>query len=200
MNREEPVMLADLPAGHRAAFAAACAESLLPNYAAFAAETEWGDAAELRYALDFVWRHLAGAVSLDAQTVEELTGHVEDVLPDTEDFQTPSAGRALDAGIAVIEALAACVDPDPEHAHTAATMTTDTADAYVCDLLDLSGNEPDLEERIAAHPLMQNQLQRHQALIDELGRHRRLTPELLDAIRARAWNGGVSNIGLKGCC
>jgi uncharacterized protein len=190
------VTLDRLPPAHRTAFAAACAERLLPNYAAFAAETGWGDTRRLRAALDAVWRHLGDPGGVAASELRAHYAAVDEAIPDTEDFDTPLVSFALDAGVAVLSATAACYDPDPAHAASASEAATDTLDMFIQESLDLDASGPELEAVIAAHPLMQRERARQAEDLQTLADASVLTADVLEALRARSWNGGVGNVGL----
>ena len=71
-----------LPPAHRTAFAAACAERLLPNYGVFSEVEGWGDPARLARGLDSVWRYLEGH-PLPAERLEGLLRDEDRLAPDT---------------------------------------------------------------------------------------------------------------------
>lgn len=185
-----------LPATHRAAFAASCAERLVPNYAAFVEETGWGETQRLRAALDAVWRYLSEPDTVPPSDLRSHYVAVDEVIPDTEEFDTPLASSALDAGVAVLGATAACYDPDVRHAASASQSATDTVDMYIQELLDPSSSGMDFEAQVASHPFMQRESARQAEDLSMLQQAGKLDHVVLEKLRLRSWNAGVSNIGL----
>jgi uncharacterized protein YjaG (DUF416 family) len=92
----------------RALLAAAMAERWLPVYESFSAREQWGDAANLRRALDAVWRSLGGQ-RLSRADLARLAEQVRDSTPHMDDFDDHAA---LAACIMLQEALDACGSRD----------------------------------------------------------------------------------------
>ncbi|HYA00675.1 MAG TPA: DUF416 family protein [Candidatus Binatia bacterium] len=110
----------------RVAFAALAAERLLPYYRQFHAETRWGSAGPLERAIDLAWEHVT-IHRVSHEVLHEACGACELVVPDTDDFSTPLASRALDAASAALSALRACENPAPEIAAAAAESAWEAA-------------------------------------------------------------------------
>jgi uncharacterized protein YjaG (DUF416 family) len=109
----------------RAAYATACAERMVPVYEWFQAVEAWGDVQVLRRSLDVAW----GWVKSEAGT-EQVTDAIaacEEVIPDTDDFSTGLASRALDAASALAQALETCLCPSPETALEAGEIAWECA-------------------------------------------------------------------------
>jgi len=85
--------------GRRLAFAAACAERLLPLYNRFSQQANWGDAAALRRAVSQVW-HAADGGAVDSDAIADLMRQCEAAAPETEDFRQPLTSAALSAATA----------------------------------------------------------------------------------------------------
>lgn len=96
--------LSSLDRRRTAAFAATCAERLLPYYKAFEARTGWGDADALRQAVDLTWEFTAGT-ELDKTIANSAIARCDKVTPDTEDFEDDLVSRALDAATTAAGAL-----------------------------------------------------------------------------------------------
>jgi uncharacterized protein YjaG (DUF416 family) len=186
-----------LPPGHRVAFAAACCERLLPNYAAFAREVGWGEPATLRSAVDYVWSVLAGGTWNHGE-IDRFIKRCDAAIPDTEDFETILVSGALDAGTAVVQTLRALLDGDPKRIVDVASFCRDTVDMYIQnrDQLDYD-TDPSFEERIEQDPLMTRELARQSATLTELAANPVLDGALLQRIRAESADGGRSNIGRR---
>ena len=189
------LQLEKLPPRHRTAFAAACCERLLPNYAAFAREVRWGEPETLRAALDHMWRVLDGG-SFDRGEVNRLVEKCDSVIPDTEDFDTSSVSAALDAGTAVVEALRSLLDGDTQRVVDVASFCRDTVDMYIQDRDRLDYNsDPLFETKIAQDPLMKRELARQAAVLLELANNPTLEGAFLKQLRDESADGGRSNIG-----
>lgn len=188
-------VLGELSPRHRAAFAAAVCERLLPNYVAFSRETGWGEPEVLRTVLDEVWAFVRGA-TLASRALREREAQVERATPDTEDFDTYLVSPALDAGAALLAALECVRTTDASKAAEAAGMARDTVDMYVQELEDMSPGDRELEEKILNHPLMVRELERQEADLLALRQAEVIDDALVARLRALGQD-GPSNIGLR---
>ncbi|HXC76356.1 MAG TPA: DUF416 family protein [Candidatus Acidoferrum sp.] len=102
--RQLPARLTALDANGRAAFAALCAERLLPYYRWFHLTEHWGSLAALSNAIELAWRCVVDP-PVSAQEIAEARAAVEAATPDSEDFRSGLASRALDASAAASYAL-----------------------------------------------------------------------------------------------
>jgi uncharacterized protein YjaG (DUF416 family) len=118
--------LAVLSSRNRAAYALACAERLMPLYWWFQEVESWGDRSALEKGVEIGWRWVKGEQIRGAR-IAEAARACEDVTPDTEDFASPLASRALDAASAVAQALEACISPLPETAVDAGEIAWECA-------------------------------------------------------------------------
>ena len=103
--------VAALPDTAQLAFAAACAEHLLPLYRRFSQQEAWGDPSALSHGIQLVWEHVAGRG--DEPQMRHAAARCEHVTPDMDDFSTGWASLALDAAAAVILAIEACLVASP---------------------------------------------------------------------------------------
>ena len=111
---------------HRAAYAAACAERLLPLYEWFQQVESWGDRHVLEKGAELTWNWIITGQPQDAEIADAVRA-CDDVTPNTEDFQSPLVSRALDAASAVAQALEACISPLPETAADAGDIAWECA-------------------------------------------------------------------------
>jgi uncharacterized protein YjaG (DUF416 family) len=118
--------LTALPQRHRAAFAVACAERLMPLYHWFQEVESWGDRKVLESGIELVWSWIITGKPSDMEIAEAVRG-CESVAPNTEDFSSSLVSRALDAASAVALALEACISLLPEAAADAAEIAWDCA-------------------------------------------------------------------------
>jgi uncharacterized protein YjaG (DUF416 family) len=181
---------------HRVAFAAACCERLLPNYAAFVQEAGWGDTQILRTAIDYIWDVVADAHPADDSEVRRLIESCDRIIPDTQDHDTISVSAALDAGSAVIETLQTLLDGNPRRIVDVASFCRDTVDMYIQDRDDLDYNtDASFEAKILEDPLMKRELERQSAILSELANNPVLDRSLLTRLRNESNDNGRSNIG-----
>jgi uncharacterized protein YjaG (DUF416 family) len=179
---------------HRTAFAAACCERLLPNYAAFAREEHWGEPHTLRAALDYIWSVLNGR-AMDPDEVNRLIRQCDGVIPDTANSDASSVSAALDAGTAVIGTLRSLLDANTKDVVEVASYCRDTVHMYIQERDDLEYDDPLFETKIERDPLMRRELARQSAVLSELANNPVLDGELLKRLRDESADGGRSNIG-----
>jgi uncharacterized protein YjaG (DUF416 family) len=152
--------LSRLPSESRLAFAAACAQRCIANYATFFRETHWGNPQAVESALHQVWRWCLGESQPPTQHIRALADQLEDLAPDAEDFTSLFVSSAQDAVFAVCCLLDYCCDKDVTRLVEATRYATDSIDLYVQEVLELDPQDPLLEAKILAHPLMQQELER----------------------------------------
>lgn len=177
------------------AFGAVCCERLLPNYIAFQSDTGWGDVAPIRKALDFVWLSLESK-SLDTQAVKSITESCESVAPDSEDFESLYVSSAQDACFAVCGLLDYLLENDVDKIVQAATYATDSVDLYVQEIENMAPNDPELEQKILNHRLMQRELAQQEKNLADIEQATTLSSDFLDGLK-QSWNNeGKSNLDL----
>jgi len=149
------------------AFALSCAERLYPNYLAFVKQQSWGEPSVLRAALDLGWSVLEGHAS-DLSDLKSLGDAVQRAEPETEDFDTILVSSALDAAASAGLVLQFLKDRNARVVVEIATLCRDTVDMFVQDVEGLTPSQPNFEEKILKHDLMQRELQRQHADLEEL--------------------------------
>jgi len=158
-----------LPPEHRAAFAAACAERLLPAYARFARESGRGEPETLRRALTRLWDDVTGNPMSELElraSVKKCSALVpgEGAGPGTE--WEPSAN---DAAEALVYALESRYKHGSQEAAWSAGCANDALNRFV--MFDESGSGVVVtanEEKLLRHPLVQAELARQRRDLDEL--------------------------------
>jgi len=168
------------------AFAAACCERLLPNYLVFNEESGWGDITTLRNALDQVWAFLEGQ-GPSSQEIEDIAASCDAVTPDSEDFGSVYADLAQDACLAISNLLSYLFEGGVEKVVYAVTYATDSVDLYVQEAGDMDPNDPELEQKILTHPLMQRELAQQEKELEMIEQASSLSPEFLKQLRS-AWD------------
>ncbi len=140
----------------RITFGICCCERLLPNYKKFKNDTNWGDENPLKKAMISVWNFVR--ISQLAFDVESLLKECEAVAPESENFQSEYTSYAQDAVFAVCSILDYLKSKDIERISQASSYAIDTVDLYVQEIENMSSTDPDLEEKIKLHPIMQKEI------------------------------------------
>ena len=153
LNEQLSKDLDALPVGHRALFAAATTERLLPNYQAFSLLEGWGNYGILRSSLDFVWSALtAGDIPVsDSSPVKKMRRLCMRQMPDADDFVSLFVPLAQDAVSAVVCALEAADGVDAKQIADYAWTCTRTVENYLTDIsnphLHSGGSTADFRRR-----------------------------------------------------
>lgn len=118
--------LTGLPPQKLMAFALASAERLIPLYKWFQQVEAWGNVRALEEGIEIGWHRVKGEDIADAEFASAILA-CEEATPDTDDFESPLASRALDAASAVSQALETCSNPTPRDAAAAAEIAWECA-------------------------------------------------------------------------
>lgn len=138
-------------------FGILCCERLLPNYSAFVTDTGWGDNELIRGVLDFVWSYLDDE-KVNPKTIRTLIDQCESAIPDSEDFDSLLTSFAQDACFAICNLLDYLMISNTEKIVLTASYAIDSVDLYVQELEGILPADPDLEQKILSHELMQREL------------------------------------------
>lgn len=187
--------LEKLDSRRQLAFGAACCERLLPNYKAFQEDTGWGSISPIQDALNLVWSFVSGQQPSFGD-VKYVLDECESVGPDSDDFESLRTGFAQDACFAVCSLLDYLLNSNPERIVQAATYATDSVDLFVQELEKMAPNDPELEQKILAHPLMQRELAQQEKELQMIEQASSLSPKFLKQLRGAWDNNGKSNLDL----
>jgi uncharacterized protein len=168
----------------RIAFAAACCERLVPNYMLFKNETNWGNEIPLKDGLDYIWNYLSG-FELSKEKVEGLIRECENIAPESEDFDSLYTSLAQDAAFAICSALDYFIVEDIGRIVQAATYAYDTVDLYVQEIEMMDPVDPDLENKILNHRLIQGELKNQHDDLVILENESKMTPMFVAIFRMR---------------
>ena len=151
------------------AFGASCCERLLPNYQMFHLETGYGGVQPLKDALGYAWIRTSetrGEYANEAHAANDkiylLIRACENAAPQTEDFTSLYVTAAQDACFAICCCLDFLLDSDVEKITQVAAYATDSVDLYIQEIEALQPHDPNLEEKILSHFLMQRELLRQE--------------------------------------
>jgi len=181
----------------RLAFGALCCERLLPNYLAFEKDAGWGDFASVRESLNYVWRYIFGEIKV----LDEIAGAIsscELAAPSSDKFTSLYVTAAQDACFSVCSLLDCIVDEDVGKIVQVATYATDSIDLFIQETDRIDPNDPDLEMKILAHPLMQRELERQESDIAALRGAEDISRDFLDHRKMSNGDGEIGNLSLSG--
>lgn len=171
------------PAG-RAAFAASCAERLLPAYRSFHERSGLGDSIALERALSALWAHIEGTLGSDLAIYARSA---DALVPGEEDAWSPEMPAAQNAAAAVAYAIRCHMSANIQDAAWAARQVYEALDSWVVIRDDLDLNVEGRERRIIGDPLIQAELARQRRDVEELtGLSDEQVRSLIPAIQARA--------------
>jgi uncharacterized protein YjaG (DUF416 family) len=160
--------LTALPSQLRVAFAAACAQRLLPAYERYRVRSNSAGANEVATMLERIWRDLAG----DPVSPEELQGFVDRamaIIPrEDADEWLPGQAAAEDAAAALAYVVRCRQNGEAQEAVWAARRVYEALDHFVIERDDVDTNLPGAEDRVLTDPLIQAELDRQHRDIDEL--------------------------------
>jgi len=121
----------------------------------------------LQNALDAAWASVE-APSPMGDVVPQLIERCERAAPGSADFDSLFVTAAQDACFAVCALLDHTASPEVERIVQTATYATDSIDHYVQEVEKLLPDDPSLESKILAHPLMQQELRRQETILSIL--------------------------------
>lgn len=143
----------------RSAFAAACAQRLLPSYRAFSGQSGAGNPSMLTESLSMLWDRLRGG----AIEKDDLIARIEvceQIVPEEDEQWSELTAYAQNAAAAVAYALRCEANGEPQEAAWAARQAYEAVDFYVVHKNGVDVNAPDAELKILSHPVVQAELGR----------------------------------------
>lgn len=177
--------LSSLDRKHKTAFAAACAQRLLPLFQRYADLAPSADGAVVGSVVSLVWEALRGA-PIDLLPQQQLA---EAQVPVEDDNWVLETGYAQSSAACAAYAVRTWLNDDPQEAGWAARQAYEVADYAAQQLLnDLDLNAPDAENKLLGHELVR-------AALDAIERDLRLVEGLepdLEALVARATSEGIA--------
>jgi uncharacterized protein YjaG (DUF416 family) len=157
-----------LPSQLRVAFAAACAQRLLPAYQKCGLRSRSAAVNEVVAMLERIWRDLAGD-SLSTEELERLAERAMAIIPrEDADEWLPGQAAAEDAAAALAYALRCRQNGEAQEAAWAARRVYEALDHFIIERDNVDTNLPGAEARVLSDPLIQAELDRQDRDIDEL--------------------------------
>lgn len=182
---------------HRLAFAASCCNRVLPSYAAFSRQQQWGDYDVLESAVTYIWECLEEGSKPSDDRAKMLLSECEAATPDLDEVFEATLGH--DAALVVRHALRCAQNGSAEDAAYAASWAYEGMDTFVFEHggMNLDAADPRLTEKIAAHQLVQRELLQQEADLDFLSVHSELSTAAVIQLRHSWQNHGKSNVNLS---
>lgn len=184
LRYDEPALVRDLgrlKRNSRVAFAASCAERLIPAYGDFCKRSGRGDRATLAGILERAWQHLLGDEMREEQVRAELRRCMALIPAEDDEPWIDEQPYADDAASAIAYTLRALEDGEPREAAWAARRAYEAADHHVMHRVGVEG-----ESQVLAHPIVQVELLRQRRDLEELLGARRESADLFVRLRTRA--------------
>ncbi|RTQ50749.1 DUF416 family protein [Hymenobacter gummosus] len=150
----------------KAVFAGLVCERLLPQYEAFCRAVSWGSPAVYERGVELLYNSALG--EFHAAEAAALLEKLELVTPGLQEFDSPLTSYAVDACIALHEALQFLTDKQETHISHCATATLDSVEAFVQHYRQLNPDQRGFEAAVAADPFMQAEAARQHRLLDAL--------------------------------
>ena len=150
----------------KAVFAGLICERLLPQYEAFCRAENWGSPAVYERGVELLYN--SGLGEFHATEAAALLEKLDFVTPGLLEFKGQLTTYAVDACIALHEALKFLADKQETHVSNCATATLDSVELFVQDYRQLSPDQRGFEAAVAADPFMQAEAARQHRLIEAL--------------------------------
>jgi len=156
--------LARLAPRARVAFAALCAERLVPTYEDFCRQAGRGNSLTLEQMLDRVWKHVLGIDEMSAEDIRGEINRAMDLIPGKgEALGLDEQAYADDAASAVAYTFRAMESGEPQEAAWAARRAYEAGDYYVTTRLGIED-----EGQVLRHPIIQAEFARQRQDLQEL--------------------------------
>jgi uncharacterized protein YjaG (DUF416 family) len=156
-----------LPVHLRVAFAAACAERLMPAYVNFSS-AQSVESAKLASILQRLWRDIEGEEMSNAQVQESLDTCMSLIPKEGDVTWLPGQGLAEDAAAALAYALRCRINGEAKEAVWAARRAYEALDHFVVNRGNIDTNALDGESRVLSHHLVQAELGRQRRDLEYL--------------------------------
>lgn len=180
----------ELEGWHAIAFAATLIERMKPNYDLFCQVTEFADPSQFAKSLNAVWEKLSTPKAKINFAVQ--LEKVEDVTPDSVDFDTYGVFPAIDASISLASTIMLIMEEEPQGAVITSKLSQGCVEAFV----EATTEQELTPQDIKAHPLMQWEVGFQQELLDNL-QNMQPGAKSCQILKAMATEDGVSNIGIE---
>lgn len=180
----------ELSGWHAVAFAVTMVERMQPNYQLFCETSEFADPSQFRKTLDSAWEWLTGSKTKINFALQ--LDKIEEVTPDTQEFDNYGVFPAMDAAISLATTLSLIMNEEPQ----GAVMVSKLSQGCVESFIEAIAEEELSSEEIKSHPLMQWEVAFQNELLNNLAN---IKPgaDSVKQLKLMATEEGVSNIGIE---
>ncbi len=196
MEDDIETLILSLSDRQKAVFAGLVCERLLPQYAAFCAAVQWGSPAVFQQGVELLYNSADGV--FDQEQATALLDKFKDIAPDLDEFDGHLPSYALDACVALDEALQFLTDKHEAHIINCATAATDTIDMFVQEYQDLEPSRRDLDAVIAADPFMLAEQARQRRILEALLSVNEFDNAAIQRLRQLNGTGAIIDLALLG--
>ena len=166
-NQEDiDTLIFSLSDRQKAAFGALVCERLLPQYRAFCEAANWGSLAVYQEGLVLLYSSAVDEFDIPAATA--LLEKLAAVSPAFGQYQSLALPYAIDACVALGEALQFLTDKQESHVSNCATAATESVSQFVSDYLGLDPDSRTFAAAMAADPFMLAETARQRRLLEAL--------------------------------
>lgn len=178
----------------KAVFAGLVCERLLPQYEAFCRAENWGSPAVYERGVELLYNSGLGEFHAAEATV--LLEKLDFVTPGLQEFGGPLTTYALDACIALHEALQFLADKQETHISNCATATLDSVETFVQEYRQLDPDQRGFAAAVAADPFMQAETARQHRLLEALLSIHEFDAASIHQLRRLNGSGGIVDLAL----
>ena len=112
-------------------FAVLVCEKLYPNYVYFSNKNDWVNSEVLENAISNLYQYIYRSDLFSESEIEALIDEINQITPNTEDFEEIFVSFALDACTSILSTLNFILDKNTENIIDVATNATDTVDMFI---------------------------------------------------------------------
>jgi uncharacterized protein YjaG (DUF416 family) len=161
-------------------------ERLIENYDFFSKRYNYGNVNILKKTIDDLFSEVESNIS--RYNVEDLISKIEEVTPDTEDYETIYVSFALDACTSIISTLQYINDKNDDNVVDVVLYSRDTVDMFIQEKDDLNLSPIEVNEYIEKDIFMKNEKKYQAELIEYLQRTDDLSFNEISLLRATTKN------------
>ena len=172
-----------LPNDNKVLFSALTCEKLLLNYNYFSSLENWGDKSILDDPMVLYYEFIKNNI-IDEIELERISRLIEDIAPDTEDFNSPLVSYALDACCAFEDTINFLKTFDYHYVLNVSSYARDTVDMFIQEIENLDPNDIFLDKKIHQNKYYQNEFNRQKNILNYLSNITEITPNVITELRS----------------
>ncbi|MCP9761988.1 DUF416 family protein [Lacihabitans soyangensis] len=149
-------------------FACILSTRLIENYRIFSLKFGFGSTQVLTNIIDNVVDSISKSNLKSLEEIDKMIVEIENITPDTEDFDSVMVSFALDACVSVTSTSQFLKELDDKWIEGVKVCTFDSLDKFIQEKLNLTPDDIDFELKIANHEIMKKESLFQQNLINEI--------------------------------